>query len=218
MRVWLLEDGEGEGPGGLGPLLREWAARPGHESWEVALLPPGDGLVNEVRARQPEVLVLAEAHCPAGPWAEEVLALDVGLVAATAADRAEPYRALAERFAVHLVPAETTADGLGLAVLSAEAGRRRQRSWQARLDELRQRLSDRVVIERAKGVLVQRLRVSEEEAYKRLRVLARRQRRPIRDIARSLLETQDLLVPPPDLTGPDRGPGRWDWEQSLPPA
>jgi response regulator NasT len=217
MRVCLVEDREGEAPGRLGPLLGEWSARPGHEPWELAVLPPGDGLVDEVRARQPEVLVLAEAHCPAGPWVEEVLALDVGLVVATAADRAEPYLTLAERFVVHLVPAEPTADGLGLAALSARAGLERQRSWRARLGELQQRLNDRVVIERAKGVLLQRLGISEEEAYKRLRVLSRRQRRPIRDIAQSLLDTQDLLVPP-GLTEPDPGPGRRDCAQSLPPA
>jgi response regulator NasT len=217
MRVCLVGDREGEGPGDLGPLLREWAARPGHESWEVTVLPPGDGLLNEVRARQPEVLVLAEAHCPAGPWVEEVLALDVGLVVAAPPDRAGPYLTLAERFAVHLLPAEPSADGLGLAALSARAGLVRQQSWQARLDEVQQRLNDRIVIERAKGFLLQRLGISEEEAYKRLRVLSRRQRRPIRDIARSLLDNQDLLVPP-DLTDPDPGAGRPDCAQSLPPA
>jgi hypothetical protein len=51
------------------------------------------------------------------------------------------------------------------------------------------------VIERAKGILVQQLGVSEEEAYKRLRVSSRRQRRQIRDIAQSLIDTQALLLP-----------------------
>src|SRR5262249_5371243 len=60
---------------------------------------------------------------------------------------------------------------------------------------LEQRLSDRIVIERAKGILIQRLKISEEEAYKRLHSLSRRQRRQIRDIAQSLLDTQLLLSP-----------------------
>ena len=51
------------------------------------------------------------------------------------------------------------------------------------------------MIERAKGILVQRLGISEEEAYKRLRVSSRRQRRQIRDIAQSLIDTQALLLP-----------------------
>ena len=71
----------------------------------------------------------------------------------------------------------------------------RQRAGQALLEQLQQRLNDRILIERAKGVLVQRLGISEEEAYKRLRVLSRRQRRQIRDIAQSLLDAQALLTP-----------------------
>jgi len=58
-----------------------------------------------------------------------------------------------------------------------------------------------VVIERAKGVLLQRLGISEEEAYKRLRVLSRRQRRQIRDIAQSLLDAQALLTPEAPANG-----------------
>jgi hypothetical protein len=55
-------------------------------------------------------------------------------------------------------------------------------------------LSDRIIIERAKGILVQRLGITEEDAYKRLRVLSRRQRRQIRDIAQSLVDTQYLFT------------------------
>jgi hypothetical protein len=46
-----------------------------------------------------------------------------------------------------------------------------------------------------RGLLVERVGVSEKEAYKRLRVLSRRQRRQIRDIAQALLDTQALLLP-----------------------
>ena len=62
------------------------------------------------------------------------------------------------------------------AVEAALSGLRRQRHWKAQVEQLQQRLQDRIVIERAKGVLVQRLGITEEEAYKRLRVLSRRQR------------------------------------------
>jgi response regulator NasT len=96
---------------------------------------------------------------------------------------------------VVLVPAGAGPECLGLAVLSARAAQARQRGWQSQLEQLQQRLNDRIVIERAKGVLVQRLGIPEEEAYKRLRVLSRRQRRQIRDIAQSLLDAQALLTP-----------------------
>jgi response regulator NasT len=82
-----------------------------------------------------------------------------------------------------------------MALLGARAALCRQQALKAQVQALQQRLSDRIVIERAKGILVQRLGVTEEEAYKRLRVLSRRQRRQIRDIAQSLLDTQSLLLP-----------------------
>jgi AmiR/NasT family two-component response regulator len=82
-----------------------------------------------------------------------------------------------------------------MALLTARTAQLRQAHWHAQVARLQQRLADRIVIERAKAILVQRLGLTEEEAYKRLRVLSRRQRRQIRDIAQSLLDTQSLLLP-----------------------
>jgi AmiR/NasT family two-component response regulator len=195
MRVWLLRgeaDSEAEA---LGPLLRQWSARPENAAWSLECLPLTADLASAVRARQPEVLVLAEPACPAGPWAAEVLALGPALVVATTPERAAPYAALAEQYPVHLLPLPASADGLGLALGSGLASLRRLQCWKARVEQLQQRLADRIIIERAKGILVHRLGISEKEAYKRLRVLSRRQRRQIRDIAQSLLDTQSLLSP-----------------------
>lgn len=201
MQVWVLQGGQGGDAGGLDAALRGWAGRPGHGLWQVEIHPADGTLAAAVRARRPEVLVLAEAVCPAGPWAEEVLALGTGLVAAVLPVRIEGYRDLAERHPVVLVPAVPTAEDLGLGVLSAHAALRREAHWKVQLDQVQQRLNDRIVIERAKGVLVQRLGIAEEEAYRRLRVLSRRQRRQIRDIAQSLLDAQALLPPEADRMG-----------------
>lgn len=195
MRVWLLQVKAGEDAGGLEAPLRQWADRPENAAWRVEVRPAGPGLVADVRAQPPEVIALAESALPAGAWAEEVLALGPGLVVACDPARTGAYFALAERRPVVLVPAGAGPECLGLAILSARAAGARQRGWQAQLEQLQQRLNDRIVIERAKGVLVQRLGVSEEEAYKRLRVLSRRQRRQVRDIAQSLLDAQALLAP-----------------------
>jgi ANTAR domain len=194
MRVWLLQSKQGEEPGSLGPLLREWAARPRNVHWRVNTCTFHPGLAAEVQAQQPEVLVLEEVSHPAGPWVEELLGLGVALVVVTAEDRREPYGALAEKYPIHLLPPRPSPEALGLAVLSAQASRHRLLTWKAQAEQLQQRLNDRIIIERAKGILAQHLGISEEEAYKRLRVLSRRQRRQIRDIAQSLLDTQSLLV------------------------
>jgi hypothetical protein len=195
MRVWLLQAKAGEDAGGLEAPLRQWAARPENAGWRVEVRPAGPGLAADVRAQPPEVIALAESALPAGAWAEEVLALGPAFVVAADPARTAAYFALAERHPVVLVSADPRPECLGLAVLSARAAQARQRCWQAQLAQLQQRLNDRIVIERAKGVLVQRLGVSEEEAYKRLRVLSRRQRRQVRDIAQSLLDAQALLTP-----------------------
>lgn len=194
MRTWLVQARPGEDTGGLETLLRQWAPQaPGGCSIERCLL--GTDLAEEVKERRPDVLVLAEPACPAGPWASDVLELGVGLVVATVPGRGEAYLALAAHHPVALVPLPPSAETLGLSILSTRAAARRQASCRGQVAELEQRLADRIVIERAKGALVRRLGVTEEEAYRRLRVLARRQRRQVRDVARALLDAEELLGP-----------------------
>lgn len=196
MRVWLIQ-GKPEEQTALEPLLR--CSAQGEERREVQVHLLGNGLVSAVRSEQPDVLVLSEASCPAGPWAEELLTQGAALVVAVAPGRAGAYIALAERYPVELLPAQPTEEALALALRTAQAALRRQRRGQEQIEELQQRLNDRIIIERAKGVLVRHLGVTEEEAYRRLRVLSRRLRRQIRDIAQSLLDAQGLLKP--DLNG-----------------
>lgn len=61
------------------------------------------------------------------------------------------------------------------------------------VQELRTTLEDRRIIERAKGVLMEKLNLSEDKAMKRLQKQARDSRRKLVDLARAILETQDLL-------------------------
>jgi response regulator NasT len=57
---------------------------------------------------------------------------------------------------------------------------------------LRQSLEDRKVIERAKGRLMARYQLSEDEAFHRLRRAAMDSRRPMVDIARALLVSESV--------------------------
>jgi hypothetical protein len=218
MRVGLLQGKQGEDPGGLSAALRQWVAQPEYSHWvvETRSTPGGGGAPGA--AQRLDVLVFADATVPPGPWLEECATSGVGVVAAVAGPRLEVYRALAERYPVSWVPAHPSPECLGYAVLGANAARCRQLNLQVQIDQLQQRLNDRIVIERAKGILVQRLGISEEEAYKRLRVLSRRQRRQIRDIAQSLLDTQSLLLQDSNgfLARP-RGAEPSESESQLPP-
>jgi signal transduction protein with GAF and PtsI domain len=57
---------------------------------------------------------------------------------------------------------------------------------------LREALETRKLVERAKGVLMQRYQVGEEEAFRRLHLQSRNTRRPMREIAQAILLTADL--------------------------
>jgi response regulator NasT len=64
--------------------------------------------------------------------------------------------------------------------------------------DLRQAMADRKIIERAKGILMQRAGLSEEEAYRRLNKTARDGNQKLRDVAQSILTAEELLRPGSD--------------------
>jgi hypothetical protein len=195
MRVWLVDEQQGQDCPSLEPALRQLAQRAAGRMTLLGSGPFRPGLPADLRGWQLDLLVAHEPCWPDGPEAQGLLDLDVGLVVVAAEDRCERFLALAETYPVGLVAAPGRPEDLWLGLLATLAARRRHLHWKAQVGRTQQRLSDRIVIERAKGVLVQRLGITEEDAYKRLRVISRRQRRPMRDIAQSLLDTQSLLLP-----------------------
>jgi len=70
----------------------------------------------------------------------------------------------------------------------------RQIMSQAReIEELKETLETRKLIERAKGILMDRHRMSEEEAFKRIHFQARNQNKKMREIAQSIITAADLI-------------------------
>jgi AmiR/NasT family two-component response regulator len=201
MLVWVVEDQRAGAGAALASLLKRLAERAAGELRLLGAGPLTAGGADWLRGQAPDLLVVDEPAWPDAAWAEDVLAAGAGVVAVTAPERAPRFRALAERYPLVLVPPAPTPEALWLALLGAGAARQRQQDCREQLERLQQRLEDRILIERAKGELVRRLNISEDDAYNRLRVLSRRQRRPMRDVARSFLDTQDLLAPGGD--GPD---------------
>jgi len=61
------------------------------------------------------------------------------------------------------------------------------------LSETRQKLLDRKVIERAKGLLMRRGGLTEEQAYARLRAMAMNKNLKLADIAQRIVDVEDLL-------------------------
>jgi AmiR/NasT family two-component response regulator len=63
------------------------------------------------------------------------------------------------------------------------------------LQELRQALADRKIIEKAKGLVMARGAVTEEEAFRQLRRLAMDTRRSLADVSRSVLRSEAAATP-----------------------
>lgn len=66
---------------------------------------------------------------------------------------------------------------------------------------LNQKLEDRKLIERAKGILMQNLGITEPEAMKRLQKQARDSRRPMAHLAKSVIEAHELMDQPAQKSG-----------------
>ena len=70
---------------------------------------------------------------------------------------------------------------------------RHEESLRRELAEARTQLSERKLVERAKGLLMQRQRLSESDAYARLRKTAMDKGLKLADIAQRVLDVEDLL-------------------------
>jgi two-component system, response regulator / RNA-binding antiterminator len=62
------------------------------------------------------------------------------------------------------------------------------------LSETRLKLAERKVIERAKGLLMERHHCSEDEAYRKLRRLAMDKNLKLSELAQRMLDVADLLI------------------------
>ncbi len=64
---------------------------------------------------------------------------------------------------------------------------------QEKIDQLEEMLETRKLIERAKGILMDRHSLTEEEAFKRIHFQARNQNKKMREIAQSIITASDLI-------------------------
>jgi two-component system, response regulator PdtaR len=77
-----------------------------------------------------------------------------------------------------------------------EVAMRRFRDLQgqsAQIAELKEALETRKMVERAKGILMQRHNLTEDEAFKRIHFQARNQNKKMKDIAESIITAAELI-------------------------
>jgi response regulator NasT len=84
---------------------------------------------------------------------------------------------------------------LDAAIKLAAARHREFLDLEAEVTEARQALTDRKLVERAKGILTASLGVSEPEAFRRIQLAARRRNLRLVEVARRIVDDADLLGP-----------------------
>jgi response regulator NasT len=70
---------------------------------------------------------------------------------------------------------------------------KRERKLQGELLDTRRQLAERKLIERAKGVLMARHRMTEDQAYQKLRSMAMNKNLKLAELAQRILDVEDLL-------------------------
>lgn len=70
---------------------------------------------------------------------------------------------------------------------------RREQKLLDELSDTRQKLAERKLVDRAKGLLMTRYQLSEEQAYQRLRSMAMNKNMKLAEIAQRILDVEDLL-------------------------
>lgn len=174
--------------------LAEALLRMGHEV--VATATNGGDLVEQARARSPD-LVITDIKMPkmdgieAGTEVNRDRQVPIILLSAHH-DEELVKRALSAPFMAYLVKPVTEAD-LRTAVPLAMSRFRELRSLTEEATSLRQAMQDRKLIERAKGILMKRLRIDEEDAYRRMRMLASNQNRKMTEVSRDIAGAEEIF-------------------------
>jgi response regulator NasT len=82
------------------------------------------------------------------------------------------------------------------AALALAAARHAEfQALEAEVDRAQQALEDRKIVERAKGLLMSALSLSEQDAFRRLQLTARERNLRLADVATRIVEQQSLLQP-----------------------
>jgi AmiR/NasT family two-component response regulator len=176
--------------------LRETAAvlrELGHEVTEFAV---GTTEVAEAIAREdPDVSVVVVHHDDehALDLIDEIIAFSSGpVVALLDEERPDFVREAADR-GIHAYARPITPDAVQSAMEVAVRRHGEQAKLTETVDQLETALERRAVIERAKGILMERHSVDDRIAFEMLRTRARSSSRPVLELARAVLEGHALL-------------------------
>ena len=193
MRILIAEDDPV-----IALALTERVRSLGHEP----LGPVGDGAqaVAEATATRPD-LYLFDIEMPELDGLEaaaELTARGLGrpvVVITGIDDRGLVERSVATGAGAYLTKPVDTRE-LEAAISLAAARHAELEELQAEVVDTKQALEERKVIERAKGLLMKALALPEPDAFRRLQLAARERNLRLVDVARAIVEQQDILESP----------------------
>jgi two-component system, response regulator PdtaR len=176
--------------------LEEMLADIGHEV--VAAVNSGRALVDACRETSPN-LIITDIKMPdmdGLETAEEIREIRPTPVVIVSAFHDQEFidRALKEHVLAYLIKPigeETLKASIELAMQRF----REFRALQEQAASLQHALEDRKLIERAKGILMQRAGLSEPAAFKRLQLLSSQKNKKMVEIARTILEAEQAFEP-----------------------
>jgi two-component system, response regulator / RNA-binding antiterminator len=177
-----------------GSALAQGLAQAGYEL--VALLPAGADLEARIAELRPDLLIV-EAESGVRDLLEHIVFVTRDtprpIVLFTDDDDVETARmAVAAGVTAYIV--DGLRPGRVRPVIEVALARfAREQGLRAQLDDARRQLVERKTVERAKGLLMKRLRVDEDEAFARLRRLAMEKGLKLAEIAQRLLDAAELL-------------------------
>jgi response regulator NasT len=175
--------------------LQELLTRMGHEAVAVAT---GKQLVELCRASPPD-LVLTDIKMPDLDGIDAAIEVEKGgggfpVILVSAYQEAEllDRAAGAGNVMAYLVKPVSSAD-VEAAVHLALRRFEKYREVRQEADSLRQALEDRKLVERAKGAVMKRLDLGEEEAFRRMKEAASRHNCKLAEVAKDLLAAEEVF-------------------------
>ena len=165
----------------------------GHEVTELAV---GVQEAAEVIARKDpdlSIVVVYEDDSYALDLIEEIAEYARGPVIAMVAKEEPEFVSAAAKRGIYAYAREGMADSIQSAIEVAVRRQAEQRELAEQVERLETALERRALIERAKGILMERHNIGEREAFDRLRDHARSRNRTVVDVAASVSEGHALL-------------------------
>ncbi|GJI97789.1 histidine kinase [Duganella caerulea] len=162
----------------------------------VASLPPDMYLPERIAQLQPDMIIV-DAESDARDVLEHIVIATRDerrpIVMFTESDDTESMEAAMAAGVSAYIVAGLQSDRIKPVLQVALARFKREQKLLDELSDTKSKLAERKIIERAKGLLMERQRFSEEQAYQKLRSMAMSKNLKLSEVAQRIIDVEDLL-------------------------